>query len=116
MTSGDGYIATVTAASRAYFKSNLAASSPDGRSRLERHSTRRAACCDARAQLDVAADPTGASRGSGYQPPDILIEPHLRDIGLLEFEKAKELYAAGQEAVDRLEKQILYQLNYLDVK
>lgn len=65
--------------------------------------------------LDIMQARVTRSRLAG-DPPDILIEPHLRDIGLLEFEKAKELYAAGQEAVDRLEKQILYQLNYLDVK
>jgi NTE family protein len=65
--------------------------------------------------LDIMQARVTRSRLAG-DPPDILIEPHLRDIGLLEFEKAKDLYAAGQEAVDRLEKQILYQLNYLDVK
>ncbi|MEN8850179.1 MAG: patatin-like phospholipase RssA [Glaciecola sp.] len=62
--------------------------------------------------LDIMQARVTRSRLAG-DPPDILIEPHLRDIGILEFEKAQELYAAGQEAVNRLEKQILYQLNYL---
>ena len=64
--------------------------------------------------LDIMQARVTRSRLAG-DPPDILIEPHLRDVGLLEFEKAQELYAAGKEAVERLEKQILYQLNYLDV-
>lgn len=64
--------------------------------------------------LDIMQARVTRSRLAG-DPPDILIEPHLRDVGLLEFEKAQELYAAGKEAVDRLEKQIMYQLNYLDV-
>ncbi len=63
--------------------------------------------------LDIMQARVTRSRLAG-DPADILIEPHLRDIGLLEFEKAQALYAAGAEAVDRLEQQILYQLNYID--
>jgi NTE family protein len=43
-------------------------------------------------------------------PPDILIEPQLRNVGLLEFHRAKELNEKGAESVDRLSAQIAYQL------
>lgn len=63
--------------------------------------------------LDIMQARVTRSRLAG-DPPDILIEPNLRDVGILEFEKAEELYAVGKEAVERLEKQILYQLSYLN--
>lgn len=63
--------------------------------------------------LDIMQARVTRSRLAG-DPPDILIEPNLRDVGILDFEKAEELYAVGKEAVERLEKQILYQLSYLN--
>ena len=63
--------------------------------------------------LDIMQARVTRSRLAG-DPPDMLIEPNLRDVGMLEFEKAEELYAVGKEAVERLEKQILYQLSYLN--
>jgi NTE family protein len=47
----------------------------------------------------------------GGDPPDLLIEPQLRDVGLLEFHRAQELSNEGRDAVNRLAKQIQYQLN-----
>ena len=44
-------------------------------------------------------------------PPDLLIEPQLRDVGILEFERAEELALKGRESVERMAKQIKYQLN-----
>lgn len=43
-------------------------------------------------------------------PPDVLIEPHLNDVGLLEFHRAGELCEKGQATVNRLAEQIRYQL------
>lgn len=47
----------------------------------------------------------------GGDPPDLLIEPQLRNVGLLEFHRAEELSNEGRAAVNRLAQQIQYQLN-----
>lgn len=46
----------------------------------------------------------------GGDPPDVLIEPYLADVGLLEFHRATELCEKGEETVNRLAEQIRYQL------
>ncbi len=60
--------------------------------------------------LEILQARVARSRLAG-DPPDLLIEPQLRDVGLLEFHRAKEIANDGKEAVDRLAKQIQYQMN-----
>lgn len=60
--------------------------------------------------LEILQARVTRSRLAG-DPPDILIEPQLRDVGLLEFHRAKELAVRGEESVKRLAEQIAYQLN-----
>ena len=60
--------------------------------------------------LEILQARVTRSRLAG-DPPDILIEPQLRDVGLLEFHRAEELIEKGRQSVDRLSEQIKYQLN-----
>ncbi|WP_100657298.1 patatin-like phospholipase RssA [Alteromonas flava] len=60
--------------------------------------------------LEILQARVTRSRLAG-DPPDILIEPQLRDVGLLEFHRAGELAQRGEESVQRLAEQIRYQLN-----
>lgn len=60
--------------------------------------------------LEILQARVTRSRLAG-DPPDILIEPQLRDVGLLEFHRAQELADKGQQSVQRLAEQIAYQLN-----
>ncbi len=62
--------------------------------------------------LDIMQARVTRSRLAG-DPPHVLIEPHLRDVSLLEFYRAQEMIQAGRDAVSRLSEQILYQLNYM---
>lgn len=62
--------------------------------------------------LDIMQARVTRSRLAG-DPPHILIEPHLRNVGILEFNRAEELIQNGREAVERLSEQIDYQLNYV---
>ena len=62
--------------------------------------------------LDIMQARVTRSRLAG-EPPHVLIEPHLRDVSLLDFHRAEEMYMAGREAVNRLSEQILYQFNYI---
>lgn len=50
--------------------------------------------------LGIIQDRLTRSRMAG-DPPDVHIKPHIGHIGLLEFEKAQELIAAGEAAVIR---------------
>jgi NTE family protein len=43
-------------------------------------------------------------------PPDILIEPQLTDVGIMEFHRAQELCEKGEETITRIAEQIKYQL------
>ena len=61
--------------------------------------------------LEIMQARVTRSRLAG-DPPNILIEPHLRDVGILEFNRAEELIQHGRDAVDRLAQQIDYQLNH----
>ncbi|MBT0586328.1 patatin-like phospholipase RssA [Alteromonas oceanisediminis] len=63
--------------------------------------------------LEILQARVTRSRLAG-DPPDILIEPHLRDVGLLEFHRAAELSQKGEESVLRLSEQIKYQLQLVD--
>lgn len=63
--------------------------------------------------LEILQARVTRSRLAG-DPPDLLIEPQLRDVGLLEFHRAKELSNSGREAVMRLAEQIKYQLDLKD--
>ena len=60
--------------------------------------------------LEILQARVTRSRLAG-DPPDLLIEPQLRDVSLLEFHRAKELSDKGRDAVTRLALQIQYQLN-----
>jgi NTE family protein len=60
--------------------------------------------------LEILQARVTRSRLAG-DPPDLLIEPQLRDVGILEFHRAKELAMKGRQSVARLEQQIKYQLN-----
>lgn len=60
--------------------------------------------------LEILQARVTRSRLAG-DPPDLLIEPQLRDVGLLEFQRAQELSTKGKEAVQRIAEQIKYQLN-----
>ena len=40
----------------------------------------------------------------------LLIEPQLTDVGIMEFHRAEELCAKGEETIARLAEQIRYQL------
>lgn len=59
--------------------------------------------------LDIMQARVTRSRLAG-DPPDVLIEPHLRDFGIMEFHRAKELSQEGRESVQRIADQIKYQL------
>ena len=59
--------------------------------------------------LDILSARVTRSRLAG-DPPDILIEPQLRDFGMIEFYRAKELIEHGRNSVQRIEDQIKYQL------
>ena len=43
-------------------------------------------------------------------PPDILIETQLREFGMMEFVRATELIEHGRASVERIAKQIKFQL------
>ncbi|MFT5900218.1 MAG: NTE family protein [Glaciecola sp.] len=60
--------------------------------------------------LEILQARVTRSRLAG-EPPDILIEPQLRDVGTLEFHRAIEVGEQGRHAVERLAQQIAYQLN-----
>ena len=45
------------------------------------------------------------------EPPDLLIEPRLDNVGLMEFHRAEELIQAGTDTVNRLAEQIKFQIN-----
>ncbi len=60
--------------------------------------------------LEILQARVTRSRLAG-DPPDLIIEPQLRDVGLLEFHRAEELSLRGHQSVDRIAQQIKYQLN-----
>jgi NTE family protein len=60
--------------------------------------------------LEILQARVTRSRLAG-EPPDILIEPQLHDVGLLEFHRASEVAEKGRQAVERLAKQLVFQLN-----
>lgn len=59
--------------------------------------------------LDILQARVTRSRLAG-DPPDVLIEPHLRDFGIMEFHRASELIGEGRGSVKRVAEQIKYQL------
>ncbi|GAA0852173.1 patatin-like phospholipase family protein [Aliiglaciecola litoralis] len=59
--------------------------------------------------LDILQARVTRSRLAG-DPPDILIEPQLRDFGIMEFHRAGELIEEGRQSVMRVAEQIKYQL------
>jgi NTE family protein len=65
--------------------------------------------------LEILQARVTRSRLAG-DPPDLLIEPQLRDVGLLEFHRAQELSNSGREAVNRLAEQIKYQLDIIEAQ
>lgn len=64
--------------------------------------------------LEILQARVTRSRLAG-DPPDLLIEPQLRDVGILEFHRAKELSDHGRNSVKRLAEQIKYQLDLNDI-
>jgi len=60
--------------------------------------------------LEILQARVTRSRLAG-EPPDILIEPQLHDVGMLEFYRASEVAEKGNQAVERLATQIAFQLN-----
>lgn len=60
--------------------------------------------------LDILSARVTRSRLAG-DPPDILIEPQLRDFGMMEFYRATELIEHGRSSVHRIADQIKYQLS-----
>ncbi|WP_438865196.1 patatin-like phospholipase RssA [Neptunicella sp.] len=63
--------------------------------------------------LDIMQDRVTRSRLAG-EPPDILLEPQLGRVGMMEFHRAEELIAEGRANVARLAEQIKYRLGLLD--
>lgn len=59
--------------------------------------------------LEILQARVTRSRLAG-DPPDILIEPQLRDFGSMEYYRATELIEEGKRSVERLAAQIKYQL------
>ncbi len=59
--------------------------------------------------LEILQARVTRSRLAG-DPPDIIIEPQLRDFGIMEFYRAQELMDEGHKSVERLAAQIKYQL------
>ena len=59
--------------------------------------------------LEILQARVTRSRLAG-DPPDVLIEPHLSDVGLMEFHRAGELCLEGEKTVNRLAEEIKYQL------
>jgi NTE family protein len=59
--------------------------------------------------LDILQARVTRSRLAG-DPPDILIEPQLRDFGMMEFYRATEMIEEGRNSVKRIADQIKYQL------
>ncbi|MFZ8201733.1 patatin [Alteromonas portus] len=59
--------------------------------------------------LEILQARVTRSRLAG-DPPDILIEPQLTDVGIMEFHRAEELCAKGEETIARIAEQIRYQL------
>lgn len=57
--------------------------------------------------LSILQNRVARSRLAG-EPPDIIIEPYLSDVALLEFNRAEELVERGKHAVERLERQLCY--------
>jgi len=59
--------------------------------------------------LEILQARVTRSRLAG-DPPDILIEPQLTNVGIMEFHRAQELCEKGEETISRLAEQIKYQL------
>lgn len=60
--------------------------------------------------LDIMQDRVTRSRLAG-DPPDILLNPKLGHIGIMEFHRAEEAIVIGRACVERMAEQIKYQLN-----
>lgn len=59
--------------------------------------------------LEILQARVTRSRLAG-DPPDILLEPQLTDVGIMEFHRAEDLFEKGKQTVSRIEEQIRYQL------
>ena len=46
----------------------------------------------------------------GGEPPDVLLQPRLNDVGLLQIYKAKDTIKEGQECVERMADEINFRL------
>lgn len=59
--------------------------------------------------LEILQARVTRSRLAG-EPPDLIIEPPLSDVGLMEFHRCSELCVIGEETVERLKAHISYHL------
>jgi NTE family protein len=59
--------------------------------------------------IDIMQDRVTRSRLAG-DPPDIILNPKLGHIGIMEFHRGEEAIQIGRDCVDRMAKQIKYQL------
>jgi len=59
--------------------------------------------------LEILQARVTRSRLAG-EPPDLLIEPRLDNVGIMEFHRAEELVTSGYETVKRLQDHIQFQL------
>jgi NTE family protein len=59
--------------------------------------------------INIMQDRITKSRMAG-DPPDVLLSPRLGQLGLLEFDRAKEAIAEGHESVQRMESTLLHVL------
>lgn len=60
--------------------------------------------------INIMQDRITKSRMAG-DPPDVLLSPRLGQLGLLEFDRAKEAIAEGYESVQRMETTLRHVLN-----
>lgn len=60
--------------------------------------------------IHIVQDRITSARIAG-DPPDILLSPHLRDIGLLEMYRARDAIAEGSACVERMRDEIDYVIN-----
>ncbi len=61
--------------------------------------------------VNITQDRITRSRMAG-DPPDVLIEPHLAHIGLLEFHRAEEAIAEGRDCIRRMQPAIEYTMEH----
>jgi NTE family protein len=59
--------------------------------------------------IDIMSSHLTRSRLAG-EPPDVLLQPRLDDVGLLQIHKAKETIAEGRACVKRMQEEIIFRI------